>query len=188
MEWIVSESVLFSYAYINFKTHLYKLHNVLYIDTDNERPKLPYLFKDDDKQCLNLIQKAQENFHLKETLVTNVCSCELEQQGWNRNVTNSLFNCQINIDKYDTFCKSDATEECKDGVLDFTATVREIVYDEKIKNCINTSMIGNNRLYNNDFLQFIEMKYDIEWKYGRRKPKGNTFETLFEKIETSCKY
>ena len=99
-----------------------------------------------------------------------------------------MFNCQIDIEKSGTTCKSDATEECKDGVLDFAAAVREIVYDEKIKNCINTSMIGNNRLYNNDFLQFIEMKYDTEWKYGRMKPKGNTFETLFEKMETSCKY
>ena len=81
-----------------FIIHLHKLHNVLYIHTDDEITKLPYIFKDDDKQCLNLMQKAQENFHLKQTLVTNVCSCELEQQGWNWNVTNSLFNCQIDIE------------------------------------------------------------------------------------------
>ena len=66
---------------MNFKTHLHKLHNDLYIYADNETIKLPYVFKDDDKQCLNLMQKAQEKFHLKQTLVTNVCSCELEQQG-----------------------------------------------------------------------------------------------------------
>ena len=135
---------------------------------EGESATLEFSSKPVNNECLNKMQKAQENFHSKRTQAGKLCG----YFSWDKFLATAGFvslkarkllkpKSQLNKDG----CKPNATEECKEAFLNYISTLSDLVDNDDLKSCYNPIMVaegpGDNRF--NDFLFFTKAaEYDYK--------------------------
>ena len=148
----------------------------------DENIKVPYGSSEIDNDCLDLLQKHQESYHNKQALVSRLCSCQIEHQGWNSEQYKLAFDCQLkDSGPGGVSCNFNASNECKASTIDYYMTGKKIATDPKLKKCINLDFIRDSRIHMNGLFELIR------WK-ERLDTKRRTSEYFIKQILTTCKF
>lgn len=121
-------------------------------DIDGEGAHLDFSSEVASNQCLNLLQKANENYHAKRALVDEFCFLGRENMIPVIPMTSSFW--EASKSQYgENGCLPNATTECKLALPDYFHSLWDKVIDDDLNKCSNTSMIGTSPRYReNDFL------------------------------------
>ena len=119
-------------------------------------------------QCLNLMQETQEKYYTKREAVNNDCTSWISMGFMNIDLEErQIMDAKSQLEQ--GRCKANVTEECKISLHDFLVTISNIADDEKLKKCINPSMIPvgmeNDRFNDFLFVMIPEMRDQIKLMY-----------------------
>ena len=150
------------------------MHYLSYLSwTGNKNATLEIASKPVGNHCLNLMQKAQEEYIYQRTAADTSClvGLELTHLGSLEVMKALQAKSQVN----ENGCKSNATAECKKAALNFIGFITDKVDDRKLRSCYDPTRITPG--YYESFYQAIESQ----------DPKSNFYHPYTEAFISSCK-
>ena len=143
---------------------------------------MPYKTAKTDNNCLKLMQKTQEDYLMKRTIASKLCSCQIEYQGWSPEKYKIAFDCQLDDDIEGVSCKTNATNECKAAAIDFYTTAIGIASDPKLENCIDFKFLRESKVHRYGNLGIISIVANESYDAKRGR-----LDSFINKILTTCK-